>query len=325
MEMNIQKSGLPQAGAVQNSEVHTEAVQKGKPAEGIDRRINNRQTLRQRVRAYRRSPLSLLLFLLVSLSAFFTVMILFFLIIYILVKGVPYLTPELFAWEYSTENVSLTPALVNTVMMTGLALLFAVPLGIFAAIYLVEYAKRGSRLVAAVRVTAETLAGIPSIVYGLFGFLLFAVALGWSYTILGGALTLAIMILPSIIRTTEEALKSVPDSYREGSFGLGAGRLRTVFCIVLPSAVPGILAGVILAIGRIVGETAALMYTAGTVAGIPQNLLGSGRTLAVHMYVLTNEGLYTNQSYATAVVLLAVVIFINGMSGWIAKRLAGRQ
>lgn len=318
MEMNLQKIRLPQAEAAPGD--HKSAQEKKTPAEGI-----NRQTLRQRIRAYRRSPLSLLLFLLVSLSAFLTVMTLFFLIIYILVKGVPYLTPDLFAWEYNSENVSLTPALVNTVMMTGLALLIAVPLGIFAAIYLVEYARRGNKLVSVVRVTAETLSGIPSIVYGLFGFLLFAVALGWSYTILGGALTLAIMILPSIMRTTEEALKAVPDSYREGSFGLGAGRLRTVFCIVLPSAVPGILAGVILAIGRIVGETAALMYTAGTVAGIPQNLLGSGRTLAVHMYVLTNEGLHTNQSYATAVVLLAVVIFINGLSGWIAKRLAGRQ
>ena len=175
-----------------------------------------------------------------------------------------------------------------------------------------------------VRITAETLTGIPSIVYGLFGFLLFAVALGWSYTILGGAMTLAIMILPTIMRTTEEALKAVPDSYREGSFGLGAGRLRTVFQVVLPSAVPGILAGIILAVGRIVGETAALMYTAGTVAGIPSNLFGSGRTLAVHMYVLTNEGLYTNQSYATAVVLLVIVVCINAVSGFIAKKVSGK-
>ena len=280
----------------------------------------NRQTWLQRLKAYRRSPLSLLLMILVSLSALITVMTLLFLIAYILVKGVPYLTPGLFAWEYNSENVSLMPALINTIVMTGLSLLIAVPLGIFAAVYLVEYARRGSKLVALVRITAETLSGIPSIVYGLFGFLLFAVACGWSYTIMGGALTLAIMILPAVMRTTEEALKAVPDSYREGSFGLGAGRLRTVFCIVLPTAVPGILAGVILAVGRIVGETAALMYTAGTVAGIPRNLFGSGRTLAVHMYVLTNEGLYTNQSYATAVVLLIVAICINGISGLIAKK-----
>lgn len=282
----------------------------------------NHQTFGQKMKSYRRSPLSFLLLLLVTVSAVITVLTLLFLIVYILVKGVPHLTPSLFAWEYNSENVSLMPALVNTVLMTFLSLLIAGPLGIFAAIYLVEYAKRGNKLVAVIRVTAETLSGIPSIVYGLFGFLLFAVTFGWSYTMIGGALTLAIMILPLIMRTTEEALKAVPDSYREGSFGLGAGRLRTVFKIVLPSAVPGILAGIILAIGRIVGETAALMYTAGTVAGIPDNLFGSGRTLAVHMYVLTNEGLYTDQSYATAVVLLAIVICINALSGVIAKKVA---
>lgn len=285
----------------------------------------NRQTVGQRLKSYKRSPLSFLLLLLVSFSALITVLTLLFLIAYILVKGIPYLTLDLFAWEYNSENVSLMPALINTIVMTALSLLIAGPLGIFSAIYLVEYAKRGNKLVSVIRVTAETLSGIPSIVYGLFGFLLFAVTLGWSYTILGGAMTLAIMILPLIMRTTEEALKSVPDSYREGSFGLGAGRLRTVFRIVLPSAVPGILAGVILAIGRIVGETAALMYTAGTVAGIPENLMGSGRTLAVHMYVLTNEGLYTNRSYATAVVLLAIVIGINAVSGIIAKKVASKN
>lgn len=292
--------------------------------ENMKIRAINRQTFGQRMKDYRRSPLSFLLLLLVVGAAAVTMLTLLFLIAYILIKGVPYLTPDLFAWEYNSENVSLMPALVNTVLMTFLSLLIAGPLGVFAAIYLVEYAKRGNRLAEVIRVTAETLSGIPSIVYGLFGFLLFAVAFGWSYTIMGGALTLAIMILPLIMRTTEEALKSVPDSYREGSFGLGAGRLRTVFKIVLPPAVPGILAGIILAIGRIVGETAALMYTAGTVAGIPENLFGSGRTLAVHMYVLTNEGLYTNQSYATAVVLLAIVISINALSGVIAKKVAGK-
>lgn len=282
----------------------------------------NKQTFLQKMKSYRRSPFSLFLMLLVTLSAAVTVLVLLFLIAYILIKGIPYLTPSLFAWEYNSENVSLMPALINTVIMTFLSLIIAGPLGIFAAVYLVEYAKRGNKLVALIRITAETLSGIPSIVYGLFGFLLFAVTLGWSYTILGGALTLAVMILPLIMRTTEEALKSVPDSYREGSFGLGAGRLRTVFKIVLPPAVPGILAGIILAVGRIVGETAALMYTAGTVAGIPGNLMGSGRTLAVHMYVLTNEGLYTNQSYATAVVLLVIVVGINAVSGMIARRIA---
>lgn len=278
----------------------------------------------QKLKAYKRSPLSLILNLLVTVSACITILTLIFLVVYILVKGIPHLTPSLFAWEYNSKNVSLMPALINTIVMTVLSLLIAGPLGIFAAIYLVEYAGRGNKLVGIVRITAETLTGIPSIVYGLFGFLLFAVTLGWSYTMIGGALTLAIMILPVIMRTTEEALKAVPDSYREGSYGLGAGRLRTVFRIVLPPAMPGILSGIILAIGRIVGETAALMYTAGTVAGIPQNLFGSGRTLAVHMYVLTNEGLYTNQSYATAVVLLVIVVCINAISGKIAKKVAGK-
>ena len=280
----------------------------------------NKQTLKQRARSYLRSPLSLLLLALVTVSALITVSALVFLIVYILVNGIPYLTPDLFAWEYNSENVSLMPALINTIIMTAVSLLIAVPLGIFAAIYLVEYAKRGNKVVEIVRITAETLTGIPSIVYGLFGFLLFVVALGWGYSLLGGAMTLAIMILPTIMRTTEEALKAVPDSYREGSFGLGVGRLRTVFTVVLPSAVPGILAGVILGAGRIVGETAALMYTSGTVAGIPDSLMGSARTLSVHMYVLTNEGLYTNQSYATAVVLLVIVVLINALSAFIAKR-----
>lgn len=288
-------------------------------------RAINIQTYRQKWRTYVRSPLSFCLLLLVCGAALLTVSALLFLLAFILVKGIPYLKPSLFAWKYSSENVSLMPALVNTVIMTALSLLIAAPAGIFAAIYLTEYARRGNRLVTLIRITAETLSGIPSIVYGLFGFLLFAVTFGWSYSILGGALTLAIMILPLIMRTTEEALKSVPDSYREGSFGLGAGRLRTVFKVVLPSAVPGILSGIILSIGRIAGETAALMYTAGTVAGIPAGLMGSGRTLSVHMYVLANEGLYTNEAYGTAVVLLVIVVGINALSGMIAKRIAAAR
>lgn len=270
---------------------------------------------------YKKEPLSLVLYLLVILSASLTVGALLFLTGYILVKGVPYLSTDLFSLNYTSENVSLFPALVNTLIMTFLSLLLAAPLGIFSAIYLVEYAKRGNRLVGLIRLTAETLSGIPSIVYGLFGLLFFVTALGWGYSLLAGACTLAIMILPLILRTTEEALKAVPDAYREGSFGLGAGRLRTVFRIVLPSAVPGILAGVILGAGRIVGETAALIYTAGTVAQIPDNLLSSGRTLLVHMYNLSSEGLYVNQSYATAVVLLVIVLGINGLSAFAAKKI----
>ena len=281
----------------------------------------NKQTVRQKLKSYRKSPLSLVLFLLVTISAVITAFVLFFLIAYILVKGVPHLTPELFSWTYNSENVSMLPSIVNTFLMTLLSLIIATPMGIFSAIYLVEYAKRGSKIVKVVRITAETLSGIPSIVYGLFGMLFFVVTLHWGYSILSGAFTLAIMILPLIIRTTEEALKSVPDSYREGSFGLGAGRLRTVFRIVLPSAVPGILAGVILAIGRIVGETAALIFTAGTVPEIPESLFDSVRTLSVHMYNLSREGLYVDQAYATAVVLLLVVIIINSLSNFVAKKI----
>ena len=215
----------------------------------------------------------------------------------------------------------MMPAIINTIVMTVLALLIALPFGIFSAIYLVEYAKKGSKLVTIVRVTTETLSGIPSIVYGLFGFLLFVLFLGWGYSILAGAFTMAIMILPLIMRTTEEALKSVPDSYREGSFGLGAGKVRTIFRIVLPAAIPGISSGVILGIGRIVGETAALIYTAGTVAGIPDSLFGSGRTLAIHMYALLSEGLYMEQAYSTAVILLIMVVVINLISSFISKKL----
>ncbi len=251
-------------------------------------------------------------------------LVLLFIIGYILVNGIPHLNLSLFELEYTTDNVSLFPALITTVMMVALSLVLAVPLGVFTAIYLVEYANRGNKLVKIIRMTAETLSGIPSIVYGLFGMLCFVAFFGWGFSLVAGAFTLAIMILPLIMRTTEESLKSVPDAYREGSFGIGAGRLRTVFRIVLPAASPGILAGVILAIGRIVGETAALIYTAGTVTKIPENLLASGRTLAIHMYVLSREGLYTGQAYATAVVLLVVVIGINALSAKLARRIARR-
>ena len=203
------------------------------------------------------------------------------------------------------------------------SLLFAVPIGIFSAVYLNEYAKRGNKLVGVVRITTETLSGIPSIVYGLFGSLFFVKFVGFGLSLLSGALTLSIMILPLIMRSTEEALLAVPDSYREGSFGLGAGKLRTVFRIVLPSAVPGILSGVILGIGRIVGESAALIFTAGTVAEVADSVFSSTRTLSVHMYSISTEGLYINQAYATAVVLLVVVIIINGLSSLVAKKLGG--
>jgi phosphate transport system permease protein len=262
--------------------------------------------------------------ILVILAAATTAFILLTIIGYIVMRGIPHINAGLFAWEYTTENVSMMPAIINTITMTALALALAVPIGIFSAIYLVEYARRGNRLVSLVRITAETLSGIPSIVYGLFGFLLFAIALGWGLTFLGGALTLAVMILPLVMRTTEEALIAVPDMYREGSFGLGAGKLRTVFQIVLPAAIPGILAGVILSIGRIVGETAALIFSAGTIAGVPSSLMDSGRTLSVHMYALLSEGLYMDEAYATAVVLLLLVVVINTLSAVVARAFSRR-
>ena len=272
---------------------------------------------------YRHHPFSLLLRILVTLSAIITAGVVLFLIGYILYHGVPNLTmPGLFSWKFTAENQSMLPAIINTVIMIALTLLLAVPIGVFAAIYLVEYSKRGNRFVKIIRITTETLSGIPSIVYGLFGYIVFVITLGWSFTLLSGVITMAIMILPLIMRTTEEALMAVPDSFREGSFGLGAGRLRTVFRIVLPSSVPGILSGVILAIGRIVGESAALIFTSGTNPVVPKSLFSSASTLSVHLYTLLNEGRYTDQAYATVVVLLIVVIIINALSSVVAKKLS---
>ena len=262
----------------------------------------------------------------VYLGAGLTTAVLVFIVGYILVMGVPHITPSLFSWEYTTDNVSLLPALINTVLMALLSLLIAVPFGVGSAIFLVEYAKRGSKFVNLVRVTTETLQGIPSIIYGLFGMLFFVKALGMGLSLMSGALTLAIMVLPVIMRTAEEALMAVPDAYREGGFGLGAGRLRTVFHCVLPSAVPGILGGVVLALGRCVGEVAALIFTAGSIAAVPNfsseglfALFDSTRTLAVHMYVLASEGLHVNETYATAVVLLVLVVCLNMLATAAAK------
>lgn len=279
------------------------------------------KTMKDKISIYKRYPGSFLLMLLVMAATIITFAVLLFLVAYIIVNGAPHLKPSLFELEYNSTNVSLMPAFINTVIMTLMSLAIAVPLGIFAAIFLVEYADKKNKFLEVIRLTTETLAGIPSIVYGLFGMLFFVTTLGWGFSLIAGACTLAIMILPLIMRTTEEALKSVPDSFREGSFGLGAGKLRTVFRIVLPSAVPGILAGVILAIGRIMGETAALIYTAGTVAKVPEDVFGSGRTLAVHMYNLASEGLHMDEAYATAVVLLILVVGINTLSGFVARRL----
>ena len=275
-----------------------------------------------KLKTYLKHPLSFVLLILIGLAAVVTVASIIFIIIYILVNGIPNLTTDLFSLHYNSKNQSMLPSIFNTVFITFLTLLIAVPIGIFSAVYLVEYAKKGSKLVKVIRVTTETLAGIPSSVFGLFGFLAFVIALGWGYSMIAGVLTLVMMVLPTIIRTTEEALLAVPNSYREGSFGLGAGKIRTIFKIIVPTAIPGILSGVILAIGRIVGETAALIYTSGTVAETATSLTDSARTLSVHLYCLLSEGLFTNQAYATAVILLLLVVGINALSNFIAKKLA---
>ena len=308
------------------------------PCEGVagDDRLAALFAAAEARHAKTRRVVAALLRWLVYVGALLTTLVLLFLVGYILANGVPYLTPSLFAWEYTSDNVSLMPALVNTLLMAALALLMAVPVGVGSAIYLVEYAPRGNRFVQMVRITAETLQGIPSIVYGLFGMLFFVTTLKWNLSLMAGACTLAIMVLPVVMRTTEEALLAVPDAYREGGFGLGAGRLRTVFRCVMPSAVPGILGGVILALGRCVGEVAALMFTAGSIAQVPDFIGGlaegglaglgahffdSARTLAVHMYVLASEGLHMNETYATAVVLLVMVVLLNLLATSAAKKM----
>ena len=273
----------------------------------------------------RRNITSIVLRLCMKLSIIFTIGILGILIGYILIKGIPHLSLDLFSWEYTVENQSMMPVIINTIIMTGLTIAIALPFGIGAAIYMVEYVNQENRLVKIIRMTAETLSGIPSIVFGLFGFLMFSIALGWNYSLISGAMTMAIMILPLIMRTAEEAILGVPKSYRQASFALGVGKVRTVFRIVLPAAAPGILAGVILSIGRIVGETAALLFTAGTNPELPTSVLDSTRTLSVHMYALLNEGLHQEAAYATAVVLLIFVIAINRLSSLIAGRLSASK
>lgn len=285
----------------------------------------NDLSFKQKLMMYKKRPKSLMLAIAVFLCAAICCGIILFLIGYILINGIPNLSPQLFEWKYNSENVSMMPSIINTLIYTAFSLLLAVPAGVFAAIYLAEYARRGNAFVRLIRVTAQTLSGIPSIVYGLFGYLMFCVYLKLGYSMLAGTLTLAIMILPLIMRTTEEALCAVPDSYREASYGLGAGKLRTVFKVILPSAMPGILSGVILGIGRIVGETAALIYTAGTVADVVTKFSDSGRTLSVHMYALMSEGLYMEEAYATAVILLVAVIIINAFSSLIASKISKKE
>lgn len=258
----------------------------------------------------------------VKIATLITVLAVCLIIGYILVMGIPQIKPKMFELEYNSENVSFMPALFNTLIVIVMSVSCSSIFGIGAAIFLNEYTNRTNFFVRIVALATETLSGIPSIVYGLFGLLFFVYYLQWGLSLLAGVCTMAIMTFPIIMRASQEALAAVPDLYREGSFGLGAGRFRTVFKIVLPAAIPGILGGIILAIGRTVGESAALIYTAGSIAAVPESVFSSTRTLAVHMYLLASEGLHIDATYATAVLLLVFVLLINFATSAVANRIS---
>lgn len=267
---------------------------------------------------------SLLAKFFVYLAALITLGALIFVVVYVFMRGVPYLTPEIFSLQYNSKNVSMFPSIVNTLQVIAITLAISIPVGIATAIYTVEYAKPGNKFVEFVRLMTETLQGIPSIIFGLFGMLFFAYTIGWNMAILSGAMTMAMMCLPVIVRATEEALMAVPNSLREASYGLGARKVRTIFVVVLPAASLGIISGIVLAIGRIVGETAALIYTAGTMANLA-GPMDNGRTLAVHMYMLQTESLHRDQAFATAAVLLVIVALINIVSMRIEGNIKKRE
>jgi len=262
---------------------------------------------------------SILKFLIIG-SSLISIGALLWIVGYIVINGLPHITWEFISTEYKGDQTGILPMIISTAYIIGLSLLISVPIGICSAIYLVEYSKPGN-LIRCIRFATESLAGIPSIIYGLFGYIFFVTALKLRMSILSGSITLSIMILPLIIRTTEEALKAVPNSYREGSFALGASKLTTITRIILPSAIQGILTAVILSVGRIVGETAALYLTAGMVTRIPDDIMSSGRSLSVHLYMLAKEGISFEQAFATATVLLIIVAVINFIANMLASRI----
>lgn len=258
---------------------------------------------------------------LVWLSAFLTVGILAWILIYVVINGIGHINMEFLTTVPDGEEGGIFPMIVNTIYMIVVSLAVSTPIGVLAAIYLNEYAKPG-RALRLIRFATESLAGIPSIVFGLFGMIFFVIYLKFGWSILAGSLTLSIMVLPTIVRTTEEALKSVPDAYREGSLGLGATKLRTVWKAVLPSAIPGILTAIILSVGRVVGETAAVFLTAGMVPRVAESMFQSGRTLSVHMYLLAKEGISFELAYATATILILLVLIVNFSANRLGKRLS---
>ena len=237
---------------------------------------------------------------------------------YVLINGVSKLSFNLLLGDY-TDSPSILPAFIGTLQLVGIASIIAVPIGIASAIFLVEYTGNKGRFVQIIQVATETLAGIPSIVYGLFGYLIFVVAFGWGYSMLGGGITLAIMILPTIVRSTQESLLSVQDGLREGSYALGASKVRTIFKIVLPSCASGIVTSIILAIGRVVSESAVLILTIGMVVNkVPETLMAPGTSLALDIYYFASHG-YPDEAAATAVVLLVFVVFLNLLASFIGK------
>ena len=258
---------------------------------------------------------------LIYLSAIFTVGTLAIIVGYIFAKGIGKLNLHFLISDYSSSgDGGILPMIVSTVYMVGVSIAIATPIGILAAIYMQEYAKQG-KLVKAIRFATESLAGIPSIIYGLFGGIFFVTVLKLSFSILSGALTVAIIILPLIIRTTEEALKTVPRSYREASLALGSTKFQMLYKVVLPSAVPGILSGIILSVGRVIGESAAIFLTAGTVAQMPLGIFDSARTLTVHAYLLTKESGDIQTAAALGIVLIFIVLTLNTIAKVIAKKL----
>ena len=254
-----------------------------------------------------------------------TFAVLVFILAFILAHGLPHVT-----WTFLTQSPTsmgreggIFPMIVGTILVAGLAVLVAAPIGVATAVYLTEYTREG-RLTTVIRFGADCLAGVPSIIFGLFGFVFFAITLGMGLSVLSGSLTLALMVLPTIIRTSEEAIRAVPTSYREVSFGLGSTRWQTVIYVVLRSALPGISTGIVLSLGRSISETAAVMLTAGSALRLPRSLFDSSRTLALHFYILAREGISMPNAYATASVLIIAILALNVLSYWLMRRFVAK-
>ncbi len=268
-----------------------------------------------------KSKKDIILKLMVYLSSFFTIFVLLWIIGYVLTSGFKYLSFDFLISDYipGSESSGIFPMIISTLILVLFSIFIAAPVGIFSAIYLSEYARQG-KLVKIIRFTTDLLAGIPSIVYGLFGMIFFSNFLNLGFSLLSGILTVSIMVLPVIIRTTEEAIKAVPSSFREASYALGTTKLRTLFKVVLPSAVPGIITAVLLSMGRIIGETAAIYLPVGTVYNMPSGVMSSGRSLSVHLYMLAKEGISFEMAFATGSVLIMLILFLNIITKYVGRK-----